>query len=302
MNRSIRSSIATGSLLALTIIFGACGSREDAPDQSTGEPEIGPLLAVEDIARFRLPLDDYRAAGRDPELLGSAEYLLVSDCLDRYGLELPPPADAAATGSRNARRYGITDQAQATERGYRGPASAEGPEPTEPPLPPAVEAVVTGRGERSHAGLPVPEGGCIGESRRELSEGTDQAVEMDLGERLAVDTWHLSKNDSRVRTAFGAWSACMTKAGYDYADPFSANDDPAFQTPEPSAHEIEVATADVRCKQEADLVTIWGTVETAYQQRTIAQHAEPLAAVRRNLEITETNAATALAAAGEPVG
>lgn len=296
MRCSLRSPIVTRSLVALTIVLAGCGPAEGTRSSSTGEPEIGPVLDIEDVATFRLPLDDYRASGRDQGKLASAEYLLVNECLGRYGLELPPQAEATAVNPGNARRYGITGETQAGHRGYHAPAS-EGQEDVEPTLSAAVESVVTGRGERSHAGQLVPEGGCIGEARRELTEGTDRAVEMDLGDRLAVETWDLSKQDSRVRGAFQAWSTCMMRAGYDYADPFNANDDPAFQTPEPTPDEIAVATADVRCKQETDLVDIWGTVETAYQQRTIEQNAAVLAAVLRNFEITETNAAAVLEAA-----
>jgi hypothetical protein len=295
MNRSWRPPAVACLLLAVAIIVTGCGSADDP----SGEPDIGELLTVEDMASFRLPLDDYHASGRDLQKLATAETLLVNQCLGRYGLELPPREEPAEYGSINARRYGITDAAQAAERGYHGPAPSEDAPTAAATVAPEVEAVVTGQGPRTYEGQPVPQDGCIGEARRELANGTDPAVAMDLGESLAGETWQVSKEDSRVRSAFSAWSACMTRAGYDYADPFRANDDPAFGTAEPTPDEIAVATADVRCKREANVVNVWATVETAYQQRAIEENAEPLAVVRRNFEITEGNATAVLSAAGQ---
>lgn len=46
----------------------------------------------------------------------------------------------------------------------------------------------------------------------------------------------------------------MRRAGFDYADPLVAHRDPVFQGERPSGQEIAMATADVRCKKEVDLV------------------------------------------------
>ncbi|MBE8523176.1 hypothetical protein ILP97_37765 [Amycolatopsis sp. H6(2020)] len=56
---------------------------------------------------------------------------------------------------------------------------------------------------------------AVAEARRKLAEGV-------------VETGGRVEQDSRVRTAFGDWSACMKRAGYDCAGPWQAHDNPEF--------------------------------------------------------------------------
>ena len=88
----------------------------------------------------------------------------------------------------------------------------------------------------------------------------------------------------------------MRQAGFDYADPMKANNDPAFQTPAPTEREIATAVADVQCKARTGLVDVWASVETAYQQRALDEHAEELTVIHRWLSIQTANARRILGA------
>jgi hypothetical protein len=66
----------------------------------------------------------------------------------------------------------------------------------------------------------------------------------------------------------------MQGSGYSYSSIWEPNDQ-AWPEP-PSNAEIAVATADVRCKQESQLVETYYAVETAYQRRLIDKHQQDL--------------------------
>jgi hypothetical protein len=286
-------TVACAILLGLVAVTG-CSSTE-RKDEPPGEPPIGALLTVDDLATFELPLDGYQPSSKDAgaEAVTQAEHILIDRCLRPFGLQLPPWQAETGPGSTHVRRYGITDVDLARTRGYRPPATQ--PERSQPAAAPAVQSVVTGRGQRSYAGRKVPEGGCVGEARRTLANGGEAGVDLDLPNRLTVQLWEQSKQDSRTRRAFDAWSGCVARAGYDYPDPLAALEDPMFTTPEPTAEEIAIAITDVRCKKEAKVVEVWATVETAYQRTAIEDNAESLERVRRQLAVRRANAATVLA-------
>ena len=83
----------------------------------------------------------------------------------------------------------------------------------------------------------------------------------------------------------------MGRAGFHYATPRQANNDPAWRTPRPSTRERATAVADARCKRQVQLVDLWATVETAYQQHQVAQPADQLEVLTRTLATRVSNAA-----------
>jgi hypothetical protein len=62
-----------------------------------------------------------------------------------------------------------------------------------------------------------------------------------------------------------------------------------FAGQEPTVRELLVATADVQCKKESNLINVMASVETAYQQRALERNAEQLATVTQNIELREKN-------------
>lgn len=287
------------SLGALGVV--ACGSSGAGPGDE-GEPQLTSPLVVTDMNTFSLPLDSYRFQPANLSLTRKADSVLVDQCLRRFGFDPPPPTVIpTSTGTGNGQLFGIVDEERAKTRGYHGPVQqpedvAEA-ERDQERWTPAMRAVATGQGQSTHGGQAVPEGGCYGEASRELAEGSPAPANEQLGDELSAQAHTRAQQDSRVRKAFTEWSACMNRAGYDYTEPSNANNDPRWWTDRNTStpDEIAVATADVRCKREVNLISRWATVETAYQKRLLDRNAEALAMIKRSFEARERNAAAVLA-------
>jgi hypothetical protein len=83
-----------------------------------------------------------------------------------------------------------------------------------------------------------------------------------------------SRRDPDVKEAVRAWSTCMKRGGFDYRDPSSsAGDTDWAKTTRPYSRELATAAADVGCKKETRLVTIWAKADTRIQQAVIRDHA-----------------------------
>jgi hypothetical protein len=94
-----------------------------------------------------------------------------------------------------------------------------------------------------------------------------------------------------VVEVFRAWSLCMRRHGYDYADPTRApGKDPRLTGPTAGRAEIALADTDVACKREANVIGVWSSVDAAYQRRAMAEKSEELAAVKRDIHIQLANA------------
>lgn len=87
----------------------------------------------------------------------------------------------------------------------------------------------------------------------------------------------------------------MKKRGHDYADHMSAINDPAFGAEEPTPHEIAVATADVACKEEVDLIDTYVAATIAYQERVIDANSEALRSLKELLTVRQENVTAMLA-------
>jgi hypothetical protein len=256
------------------------------------------VLTIADTRSLRLPLDPYRGDPATHRAISQARALVFVRCMRRFGFELRRPQITGPVPSANGQRYGLLDEAQARVHGYHPPpAGDQEGRSTEPELSsPAAVAVADGTGRRVPG---LPEDGCTGEARRRLEQGgpvLDDPVFDDPGlvDRLSLGLYARSERDGRVRRVFGAWSACMRRAGYDYLDPMKANDDPVFRTERPSPTEIATATADVRCKHQTNVAGVWATVETAYQQRAVGRYAEQLRAIKAVLDTQVRNATQVL--------
>lgn len=282
---------ATGLALA--------GCTADQSDQRESEPAVV-MIDVDDMAAFTLPLDSYRLAdGESAFLVADATTAVFDRCMEGFGFvyDLPTPVGRAVPRD-NSRLYGIVDPGEAMTNGYLPdmPGTADPGEGSSPELPPSWYAIATGTVAESEEGLAVPAGGCMGEALRTIAAGAPtEGVDLALADRLAGEASDRAEQDSRVQAAFAEWSACMSRSGYDYRTPWDANNDPAWMDGgEPSQHHIAVATADVACKGEVDLVRIWASVHTAYELRAIEQNAAALALIAEYRQIELANAASIL--------
>jgi hypothetical protein len=162
-----------------------------------------------------------------------------------------------------------------------------------------AEAERSGSSAGRANGLPVPSGGCVREAYLKLwvpTAGTSDPLKV---QDLDAEGYDRSRRDARVGTATEQWKQCMAGKGYQALNPVSPQSElglrpEAFTRPEG----IGAATADVACKQQANLVGIWFAVESAYQRELIERHGELLRASRRQLDDSLRLAAGLVTAGG----
>ncbi|MFC7531528.1 hypothetical protein [Actinoplanes sp. GCM10030250] len=297
MHGGFRAGALPAVLALAALSLGACAAGEAADEG--GEPRIE-VVEVGDLRAFALPLDEHKAYGVSRQTVLQANKLLFEKCMKKFGFTPPadPAADAATPKVQGIeRRYGLADAASAKGYGYHLPADVESPKPAAPSgeTSAAYESVAAGEGPRTYGGQPVPEGGCAGETRRRLAEGTPEVPDPRLGDRLRQESFDRAEADSRVQDVFTKWSECMRRSGFDYADPGKAVNDPAFVTDKPTGREITVAVADVACKKEVNLINIRAAVEVAYQKRAYEQNSEALTVLREYWQAHARNAAQVVA-------
>jgi hypothetical protein len=290
MRRALTSLALVAAVASIALVVAARqGSQGGQGGQ--GGPALR-VLRVGDLRAFRLPLDRYRLSPAQAEMVDRARNRLFSGCMRRFGFELATPAASRQlTVVGNARRYGVDDEAQAGTHGYH-PATPPPAAPVrEPRLPTAAEAVADGSGPRTYRGRRVPAGGCLGQALRQLGRGGPVPTDPGLAKRLSLESYVRTSESGPMRPVFARWSACMGRVGFHYATPRQANNDPAWRTPRPSTRERATAIADARCKRQVQLVDLWATIETTYQQHQLAQHAEQLEILAKAMATRISNAA-----------
>ncbi|ADJ49879.1 hypothetical protein AMES_8054 [Amycolatopsis mediterranei S699] len=238
-----------------------------------------------DAALGKVPADLSAVHGLDlpldPSLLTPVEELevvkarntLMERCLAGHGLAFTFPAVDPVRDAAKPRRYGLVDAGEAAAYGYRDPAifTARGAGATAPQPPPEVVSVITGTHAGEVGGHDVPAGGCAGEADRTLATDGKPGQEP-VSFALSGRSHEIARTAPPVTAAAEAWSRCMAAAGFRYARPDAAINDPAFAVGRPSPHEIAVATQDVRCKESVEWVRTWVGVERAGQDVLVRQH------------------------------
>jgi hypothetical protein len=248
---------------------------------ATGSPRAAPAVPEVDAAAraLHLPFDRYKLSTLDIHTIEHAEDLLVRECMRDHGLDwqmLPPPG-RQDPDPRNRRRYGLIERELAERFGYHIP-----------PLSPKLaerEAVWTQRdrlplAERAAAYGSDGRGGCASRARDALREDLPKVDETRLYDYsgAALDA---SQRDPAVVRVLDEWGACMAAADFRYPTPAAAFDDPDWAaSSRPSAREIAVAEADVRCKRRTHLVEAWSAAETRIQLEVIRAHPADFAGFR----------------------
>ncbi|MFJ8081525.1 hypothetical protein ACIQ6Y_13000 [Streptomyces sp. NPDC096205] len=317
--RSVHLCRALGIGVAALMLAG-CGGGEDAPDAPgapgasapaapitptpvASPPGLGAIPVLSDTARLTFPLDAYDHRPSDQALLERAQDELAVRCMARYGFDyVPPERTAHTTRPLNARVFGVVDKEEAARYGYgdpgaagdrRAPVGAELSEEGRLTLygervPPAAmpmsqeEAEREGGSSRKVGGKAVPVGGCNRESYLRLYAPTADSVDIMFVFNLKAQSKAQSEADTRVRRNDAAWAACMRTAGYDKAaDPMKAVQQLGLQDAPSGPAAIAAAQADVACKKKVNLVGVRYTVQSAYQKRLVAQHAETLELARK---------------------
>ncbi|WP_326557156.1 hypothetical protein [Micromonospora sp. NBC_01796] len=295
----------------MTLTATACGSAA-SPEP---EPELGSILEVRTASDIVTPLDAYEPTPEQQRTIIEAHQLLVQKCAQRFSFDVNMPESVSTPDVKHARLFGIVNAEEAASHGYRvpgmeAPPGATGPSNTKSATGgwnPSDDEFIVVRGVDRYTGqsktgkkinsVPVPDGGCAGEAMRQLGEGGSATAPdlMELPSRLSSGAHQSAEKDSRVVAAFGAWSACMKEAGYEFSNPWEPNDKNWGR--QVTSEEIATATADVECRQSTRLVEIWLAVEVAYQNREMENHAADLSAAKNSFETRLKNAAKILAGA-----
>ncbi|MFC9296098.1 hypothetical protein ACFTWH_12130 [Streptomyces sp. NPDC057011] len=300
-----RRSAAAATLLAATLLAG-CADSGGAKGESGGEPALGPVAVNPATVSLSLPMDAYTDTDVERGRMDAAQYRLTAQCMARYGFSYEQPSKpgggaASATEDRHRNLFGIADPAYAAAHGYAPEAGRErAPRPPVPQLSDSASTVLFGQrpedkgqadpgpmsDEEAQAadsgltvgGQKVPAGGCQREGYRKLYAPTKDSVDLLFTFGLASEAHTRAQADSRVRDMLAKWSQCMAKAGYDgVGSPYEVIEKLGLQDDKSGPRAVAVATKDVECKREVNLVGIWAAAETAYQEQLVEEHAETLA-------------------------
>jgi hypothetical protein len=252
------------------------------PDRLASEPPVAAIPARVDVRELALPLDPYELGPQDRLTVSRAHLALMADCLGRHGIDIEIPEPRPIPWARHERQYGLTDEARAARHGYHVPEITDRPRWREPALPDDIAD------------------DCVDWARHRLNQGAPDLPQPQLAQMLGLRAHLLSRQDSRVRTVFSAWSRCMRQTGFSYPDPMAANNDLAFASGLPTDTEIRTAVADVRCKRTVGVVEVWAAVETAYQRQAIDAHHDQLELIRQAIQARLANAQAVLAGRPHP--
>lgn len=318
--KHIKRTATAVALTASVLLVSACSSGTTADttkNAADGKPIVNKENWPEKIPTsgltkdLSLPLETYMASYEDQVTIEQAANNLQQSCMKDYGIDLtlpraganPPPSDNDANIER---RYGLTDRAEAEKYGYELPPALRehtkqtmrdlsgvevevltGHTKPEPPKAPtgvkAGEPVAApGQGTKparaEYNGKKLKTGGCIGWSKDQL--GVKEADPTFVAQ-LAGDSFVQSMKDEKVIKAIAAWSSCMGGKGHTgLADPYKAMDQGVTDGGEPSQESIALAVDDIDCKKQTDLVKIWFGVESAIQDKQIADNKSQLTGIK----------------------
>jgi hypothetical protein len=299
-----RHVLAVGAVLALT----SCSATGPDGTDANAEPPIGSTPTMLRTTGVSFPLEAYEATPEQQNTLAQAQNVLTGRCMARLGFAYQAPEQPPVpTSGANARVFGLVDPDVAARYGYRNPALADAPAQAPPAKPQtqAEELALSGEQDLKPADLPsnleeaekgggskltfngqrVPVGGCVRESFLKLYARKANDVDILFVFNLKSEVESKTREDSRVRAVNERWSTCMAKAGYTVTDPMEAAKDLGIAGSElASPRAVTAAKADVRCKQQVNLVGVHYAVTTVRQGQMIEKHAETLALVKEQLK------------------
>ncbi|WP_328495239.1 hypothetical protein OHS59_22740 [Streptomyces sp. NBC_00414] len=301
---------------AVALLTAACsGGQPSRPqDRSPEEERAGDTARVATSfahAPESYPLDVYRTTAGEQADVDRAISVLARACMKKFGETRPAYEAPRGYFPLNARKYGPTDLESVRVYGYKPPlpdgitrqevvSAQRRALAAERAITPASEVVYTGVAQAAGKSggtaveVPpgVPKGGCHGLAQSEVradEAGADLLVIQKLFFRASGTT----RKDPGTVALDKKWSVCMRGAGMNYSNPLAAVDDSTWQTqktsvngphpnfPAPSAKEIEVAEADVRCKGRTGYVTGRYAIEARHQQKLIEENRSVLDAVMK---------------------
>lgn len=272
-------------VIATAVLPGCAASPSVMPND--------PFAALPMPARLDSPLEPYMLDWRELTLVNHARSLLVSACLKGrgYSLEIGDLRGELDRARRQEsidleRMWGITNAKIARAGGYL------------PPPAPEVQFNVTG----------IPEGAlsaCAEAADDELDRRPDRSP-YGLARDLLIRSRVALESDWRAQRVIARWRRCMAEADYSVTSPLNDRGDIAAalarvdanptKTPRPS--EVDMAMADIACKEQTKLVSALGKLASVREARLVERHATALQHDRSRLDRTVSKARLVLAEQG----
>lgn len=331
--RAARVSATAAAVLLAASMVAACSSSTGGEPPKTHASELvvtAPTVSATRsatssnlIAGLALPIQAYMPSAAEKDMTQMAIDELAEQCATGFGFNYTAPHRTSHADYNQLRRgYGAVDLATAQKYGYH-PSPGDpnyqtpghlnphdpgykGPAPTQ--LPAAEQLVLYGRdggagsdstAADSYHGRSIPAGGCYGQADRKVY-GAKQIDPNSVADVILVQMGKKAQTDRRVKAGFRKWSACMRQSGYRYSSPLAAAGDRKWDMnpgTRPTPAEIQTAVADVKCKQQTNLVGIWFSVESSYEKEAIQQELPQLTTVLNQWKAAAKRAAQLL---GQP--
>ncbi|MDH6546480.1 hypothetical protein [Streptomyces sp. SAI-041] len=272
--------------LAAALLGCSSGSGPGTGGAPAGPSETavtsdGPAAKPQVTFADRLPIARYSYTADEAAGIESAQQVLTKRCLRTFGITYKPVKPEDDTSPSADRRYGLSSASEAARLGYHPDI---GPLPAGPDLPQDALRVFYGnRGAEPgtaekvvYKGREVPSNGCFGHSVAQLAKKYDAPEAAEVARVISTQSYKDSLTDPSVMDAFRNWSACMRSSGFRYTTPLEPANNKEFQGKDISAKEKETARADVRCKENTDLLDIWFKAESALQKAEIDKNSKTL--------------------------
>jgi hypothetical protein len=257
------------ALSAIALVCGACspGATDEAVPDGTSSQDSS-VIAKGDYQRLTSLEASFDAGDDGRYQITRAIERRIAECMnaDGFAYDQPPPTQVS-----NGRRpfweanFGLFDNKTAQEHGY-SVAPLDDPGFEQPSTEPAYISALFGDdsgqsivfedpfGGATTGSLSVPNG-CVGKATLAVYGDSDtwqrfQALDLGLQGQMYEILTEVRASQSLIDLN-NDWADCMSVIGWTYAtpiDPFSRQ----FPEPRPTAEELDIAIADVRCKEELD--------------------------------------------------
>ncbi|MCF2131266.1 hypothetical protein L1I79_33320 [Strepomyces sp. STD 3.1] len=281
-------------VLATGLLLAGCSGSEDSVDGAASSrlPEVGTPPQVTRSADLKYPMQSYTLTDGEVRTLSNAQEVLTQQCMRRFGFTYEI-SDTPSTDNESgtARRYGLSEAANAERYGYANPEVPPTDRNDDRELEPAMLVVLNGPDDIDPNSLPetqeeaeaggkkgdtVPVGGCSRESYLKLYAPTKGMIDVSFAQTLERDAYMKSRTDPRVTEIIKKWQACMGDGGYSVNDPVSPLEDLGVADDPSGDVATKAAVLDVQCKEKLNLVGVWFSVESAYQKLAVDENVETL--------------------------
>ena len=317
----VRAAACATALVGVLFTSGCSGTPADGPSVPTaahGTPGVS--ANPEDEPVLSSPLQKYRLTMTELATISRARSILIGQCVERFGFKAPELEpfstflSLSIAGERNSisRIYGVTDRDQAAEYGYGVDLTDTPPVEDLGSQGDAYLLVLKGKwdpnnpyGSRTDSpgevdGQPIPAGGCAGEASRAMGYDPDISA-YGLAHNLWIEGQSQLQASDAYREVVSDWVACLGERGYHVTDPLNDQGDIkrseetrlASDDNKPAPGEVELALADVDCKEKVDLVVRLNEAGSRIDRSLIEEHQLALEEDRKRLD-EQLEKATAL--------